>query len=91
MKQWKTALLVIGALAVVPGIVLIIIGIMISCFRKGSQVVLASLKCPCVAAYMYSCVYSIPFSIATHAVQWFASSSRHIYGICYMRHPVPVL
>ena len=36
MKWWQIALLVIVALTVVPGIVVIITGIMISCFKKGT-------------------------------------------------------
>lgn len=55
MKWWQIAVLVIAALTLVPCIVLIVIGVMILCFiKKGTGVVLASLKYPCVATYMHS-------------------------------------
>ena len=54
MKWLQIAVLVIAALTVVPCIVLIVIGVMILCFKMGTGVVLASLKYPCVVTYMHS-------------------------------------
>ena len=42
MKWWQIALLVSAALAMMPGMVLIIIGIVVYCYRKGRYVSCAS-------------------------------------------------